>query len=260
MSFLSHPQRPRILAAVSAVILLSLMSALIASSRDGSALSWTTFRAGAPGGSYRYSMGYALITECWTSSQSSEYDTCLLQSLREYDVNMGGLCSLGGAGVVASYSVCLVLCLALLVLTLLPAHVKPCCAPRLLALPNVSAALSVLCVALSVTPIAVWYQRCQARLPATSVTYDDDLTRYAVEDVRVGSGVGLAVSVLVVALALCGLCLWRAVRDWRDSKQDSGVLSVAKEELLAVGKFSQLKDEDASAHAAATSTRFFASI
>ena len=253
MGLRSSPTLPRYLLLSSLLLSLLFVCLILALTRDGSLLSLTTFSTGAAYGSMTYSLGYSLISECWTSAVNPLSNECKFQSLQEYDVALGGVCHRGGVGLIAMYSLSLPLLLVLIAVTACASRLSSAgstkCHP-LLSLSNLSSLLSLVLLTFAIVPIAVWYSSCQATLSNSHVTYaDDPSTKWPIDGLRVGSGMGLAIVAAVLALATVCLSAWRSIREYREAKNTTAAVVGIGEELLptfSASKWGKAREDSAS--------------
>ena len=217
---------PQYLLTLALLASIILISALLALSPSGRSLPFTTFTTDAPTGHLTYQLGYQNILECWTSRVSVEHDSCSLQSLADYDRNLGGVCQRGGTGMIASYS----LAMAGMVLTAglalwsyaspsIFAHSKAGVCRKMFSVASIVFLLSVLTFFLTLLPLTFWYSNCHSRLAHTTVTYTNDAsaTHYPVLDLAVGPGIGVTLAAALVQLVGMVGAGWMAVRSWRDA-------------------------------------------
>ena len=217
---------PQYLLTLSLLISLILLATLLALSPDGRSLSFTTFYTDAPDGRLHYYLGYVHINECWTSHVSAEYNSCTLQSLADYDKNLGGVCERGGTGMIVSYS----LAMAGIILTAglafwswaspsIFAFSKVSVCRKLFSIASIVFLLSVVTCFLTLLPLTFWYANCHSTLAHSTVTYmsDPNKTHWPVNDVKVSSGIGMTIAAALVQLIGVVAGGWQAVREWRDA-------------------------------------------
>lgn len=224
MRFLTN--LPQYLLTLSLLISLILLSTLLALSPDGRSLSFTTFYTDAPNGRLHYSLGYLHINECWSSNIDDKYNSCTLQSLAEYDKNIGGVCQRGGTGMIVSYS----LAMAGILLTAglafwswaspsIFAFSKVSRCRKLFSIASIVFQLSIVTFFLTLLPLTFWYANCHSTLHNSSVTYtsDADKTHWPVSDVKVSTGIGMTIAAALVQLIGVVAGGLQAVREWRDA-------------------------------------------
>ena len=217
---------PQYLLTLSLLVSLILLSTLLALSPDGRSLSFTTFYTDAPNGRLHYSLGYVNINECWKSHVSVEYDSCTLQSLAEYDQNIGGICQRGGTGMIVSYSLAMAGILLTAGLALwswasssIFAFSKVSVCRKLFSIASIVFALSLVTCLLTLLPLTFWYANCHSTLSGSAVTYlsDADKKHWPVTDVKVSTGIGMTLAAALVQLVGVAAAGWQAVREWRDA-------------------------------------------
>ena len=217
---------PQYLLTVALLASLVLLSSLLALSPDGRTLSFTTFYTDAPNGRLHYSLGYKHINECWQSHVSADDNSCALQSLADYDRNIGGVCARGGTGMIVSYS----LAMAGIILTAglafwswaspsIFAFSKVSRCRKLFSIASIVFQLSLVTFFLTLLPLPFWYANCHSTLAASHVTYvsDPEHVQWPVSDIQVGSGIGMTVAAALVQLIGLVAGGWQAVREWRNA-------------------------------------------
>lgn len=210
-----------------------LIIAVLAATHSGDVLAWTEFWTFTSGGVMSYSLGYRVITECWVSNDSPELNKCFTQSLQDYDRSLNGICHKGGIGVIASYTIAMILTFITAGILLSGKGYTT----KIVNNANIVTLLTLTSLALSIVPVGTWYSDCQSTLSGATVSYGPNSPKYSINDIQAGAGIGLGATIIAIYVIASIVSIWRSVMGCVDTNASIH----SQEALIANAVFSSDK-------------------
>lgn len=188
-------------------VAVSLIISILATTHSGDVLAWTEFWTFTANGVMSYSLGYRVITHCYTSNTDPSQDRCLTQSLENYDQAINGVCHKGGIGVIVAYSFTMIASFIAMAVLLSGKGYSG----KIVNNANIVTLLTVIALGLSIVPVGTWYANCQTVLSGATVIYRPSPVAYSINDIQAGAGIGLGATIIAAYTIALIISIWRSV-------------------------------------------------